>query len=64
MSRVMLYANQKYDSYMSSEQRGFRKMNILHETEIVGKQCYDDFDEQLKDQHSQEWLRELLLEFL
>ena len=46
----MLYANQKYDRYMSSEQRGFRTLNILYETEIVGKQCYDDSDEQLKDQ--------------
>ena len=46
----MLYANQKYDRYMLLEQRGFRKFNILHETEIVGKQCCDDFDEQLKDQ--------------
>ena len=34
-SRVMLYANQKYDRYVSSEQGGFRKSNILHETEIV-----------------------------
>ena len=50
----MLYANQKYDIYiyMSSEQRGLRKMHILHETEIVGKQCSDDSDEQLKDQKS------------
>ena len=48
----MLYANQKYDRYVSSEQRGFRKLNILHETEIVGKQCSDDSDEQLKDQTS------------
>ena len=48
----MLYANQKYDIYMSSEQRGFRKLNIFHETEIVGKQCSDDSDEQLKDQLS------------
>ena len=46
----MLYANQKYDIYISSEQRGFRKLNILHETEIVGKQCSDESDEQLKDQ--------------
>ena len=39
--------------YISSEQRGFRKLNILHETKIVGKQCSDDFDEeQLKDQQS------------
>ena len=40
------------------------KMNILHETEIVRKQCSDDSDEQLKHQGSQEWLRELLLKFL
>ena len=33
----MLYANQKYDRYMSSEHRGFKKLNVLHETEIVGK---------------------------
>ena len=45
----MLYANEKYDIYVSSEQRGFRKPNILHETEIVGKQCSDDSGEQLKD---------------
>ena len=43
---------QKYDRSMSSEQRGFRKLNILHETELVGKQCSDDFDEHLKDQQS------------
>ena len=61
----MLYANQKYDRYMSSKQRGFRKLNFLHATKIiVGKQCSHDFDEQLKDEYSQEWLRELLLEFL
>ena len=48
----MLYANQKYDIYMSSEQRGFRKLFFLHETEIVGKQYSDDSDEQLKDQES------------
>ena len=41
---------QKYDRYMSSEQRGFRKLNILLKTEIVAKQCSDDSDEQLKDQ--------------
>ena len=41
---------QKYVRYMSSEQRGFRKLNILLETEIVAKQCSDDSDEQLKDQ--------------
>ena len=52
----MLYANQNYDRYVSSEQRDFRKLNILHETETVGKQCSDDSDEQLKDQFSQEWL--------
>ena len=46
----MLYANQKYDRYVALQQRGFRKLDILHETEIVGKQCFDDFDEQLKDQ--------------
>ena len=51
----MLYANQNYDKYMSSEQRDFRKLNILHETETVGKQCSDDYDEQLEDQFSQEW---------
>ena len=50
MSWVMLYANQKYDRYMSSEQRDFMKLNIWHETEIVGKQFSDDSDEQLKDQ--------------
>ena len=33
----LLYANQRYDIYMSSEKAGFRKSNILHETEIVGK---------------------------
>ena len=48
----MLHADQKYDIYMSSEQRGFRKLNILHETEIIGKQRSDDFDEQMKDQSS------------
>ena len=42
---------QKYDRSMSSEQRGFRKLNILHETEL-GKQCSDDLDEYLKDQQS------------
>ena len=52
----MLYANQKYDRYMSSEWRDFRKLNILHETETVEKQCYDDSDDQLEDQFSQEWL--------
>ena len=46
----MLYANQNYDRYMSSEQRNFMKLNILHETETVGKQCSDDSDEQLEDQ--------------
>ena len=30
--------------------------NILHETETVGKQRSSDFDEQLEDQFSQEWL--------
>ena len=60
----MSYANQKFDRYMSSEQRGFRKLNILHETKTVVNQCSDNSDEQLKDQCSQEWLRELLLEFL
>ena len=50
MSWVMLYANQKYDRCMSSEQRDFMKLNILHETEIVGKKKSDDSDEQLKDQ--------------
>ena len=38
--------------YVSSEQRGFRKLNILPKTEIVEKQCSDDSDEQLKDQSS------------
>ena len=38
---------------MPSEQRDFRKLNILHETETVGKQCSDDSDEQLEDQFSQ-----------
>ena len=53
----MLYANQNYDRYMSSEERDFRKMNIFHETETtVGKQCSDDSDEELEDQFSQEWL--------
>ena len=52
----MLYANQNYDRYMSSEQRDFRKLNILHETETVGKQCSDHSDEQVEDQFSQEWL--------
>ena len=47
----MLYVNRKYDIYISSEQ-DFRKLNILHETEIVGKQCSDDSDEQLKGQYS------------
>ena len=46
----MLYANEKYDIYMSSEQRGIRKLNILHGTEIVRKQRSDDSDEYLKDQ--------------
>ena len=52
----MLYANQNYDRCMSSEQRDFRKLNILHETETVGKQCSDGSDEQLEDRFSQEWL--------
>ena len=53
----MFYANHKYDRYMSSEQRGFRKLNVLCETEtIVGKQCFGDSDEQLEDYFSQEWL--------
>ena len=52
----MLYANQTYDRYMSSEQRDFRKLIILHETETVGKQCSDDSDKQLEDHFSQEWL--------
>ena len=52
MSWVMLYANQKYARHMSSEQRDFMKLNILHETEIVGKQFSDDSDEQLKDQQT------------
>ena len=46
----MLYANQKYDRDMSSMQRGFKKLNILNDTEIVGNFFSDDFDEQLKDQ--------------
>ena len=46
----MLYANQNYDRYMPSEQGDFRKLNLLHETETVGKQCSDDPDEQLEDQ--------------
>ena len=50
----MFYANRNYDRYMSSEQRDFRKLNILHETETVGKQWPDDSDEQLEDQFSQE----------
>ena len=42
---------------MSSEQRDFGELNILHETETVGKQCSDDSDEQSEeDQFSQEWL--------
>ena len=49
---------------MSSEQRDFRKLNILHKTETVGKHCSDDSDEQLGDQFSQEWLLRLLLKFL
>ena len=32
----MLDANQDYDRYTSSEQRDFRKFNVLHETETVG----------------------------
>ena len=36
--------------YMSSEKVGFRKMIILHETELVGKQCPDDPDQHMKDQ--------------
>ena len=60
----MLYAKQNYDRYMLSEQRDFRKLNILHETETVGKQCSDDSDEELEDQFSQEWLLRLLLKFL
>ena len=44
------------DRYMSSEQRDFRKLNILHETEPVGKRCSDDSDEQLEDQFNQEWV--------
>ena len=44
----MLYANQKYDIYMSSEERGFRKLNILHETKRIGKQCSDDSGEQFE----------------
>ena len=59
----MLYANQKYDIYMSSEKVGFRKLNILQEIEIVGKQCPDDSDQDLKA-NSQEWLRKLLLKLL
>ena len=51
----MLYANQKRQIYVVRE-RDFRKLNILHETEAVGKQCSDDSDEQLEDQFSQEWL--------
>ena len=47
---IVLYANHKYDRYRSSDQRGFRELNILHETEKVGEQYSDDFDEQLKDQ--------------
>ena len=46
----MLYANQNYDRYMSSEQRDLRKLNILHQTETVGKQCSVDSDEQLEAQ--------------
>ena len=53
---MMLDANQNYDRYTSSEQRYFRKLNILHETEKVGKQCSDNSDEELEDQFSQEWL--------
>ena len=52
------------DRYMSSEQRDFRKLKILHETETVGKQRSDDSDEQLEDQFSQECLSRLLLKFL
>ena len=52
----MLYANQKYDRRMSSEQRGLRKLNILHVAEVIVLMVL----EQLKDQYSQEWLRELL----
>ena len=33
-----------------------KKLNILHETETVGKQCSNDSDEQLEDQFSQERL--------
>ena len=50
----MSYANQKRQIYVVRE-RDFRKLNILHETEAVGKQCSDDSDEQLEDQFSQEW---------
>ena len=52
----MLDANQDYDRYTSSEQRDFRKFNVLHETETVGKQFSGDFGEQLEDQFSQDWL--------
>ena len=45
----MFYANQNYDRYMSSEKRDFRKLNILHETKTVEKQCSDGSDEQLED---------------
>ena len=41
---------------MSSEQKDFRKLNILHESETVGKQYSDDYDEQLEDQFAQERL--------
>ena len=52
----MLDANQDYDRYTSSEQRDFRKLNVLHETETVGKQLSGDSGEQLEDQFSQDWL--------
>ena len=50
-----MYANQKRQICVVRE-RDFRKLNILHETETVGKQCSDDSDEQLEGQFSQEWL--------
>ena len=31
----MSYVNQKFDRYVSSEQRDFRKLNILHEAETM-----------------------------